>query len=248
MQNSIHKTLLAGILLFLTGFVGWALPPPTTPANIDHSSWNSLLEEHVDNQGWVDYQGFSSDREKLQGYLQYLAQKKPAQHADPAVILAFYINLYNAAMVERVLEHYPVASVKDIKRVWGKKVIPVGEELLSLNDIEHGILRKMDEPRIHFAINCASISCPKLSDRAFLPQTLDAQLDEAAKAFILSDKNQLQGLELGLSQIFNWYKKDFRVAGKADPLGYINRYLDQPVDPKSKTHYLEYNWNLNEQR
>lgn len=247
MQNNTKKTLLAGIFLFLTGFVGWALPfePPTS---IDHSSWNSLLQKHVDKDGWVDYQGFAGDREKLQGYLQYLAQNKPAQNAERTEILAFYINLYNAAMVERVLEHYPLASVKDIKRVWGKKVIPVGEELLSLNDIEHGILRKMDEPRIHFAVNCASISCPKLSNRAFLPQTMDAQLDEAAKAFILSDKNQLQGEELGLSQIFNWYKKDFQVAGKADPLSYINRYLDQPVDPKSKTRYLEYNWNLNEKR
>ena len=240
MRKAFQTLLLAGsmILLFTQTFY----------AQTDHSAWDSLVNKYVDQDGWVDYKGLMTERESLQGYLSYLATNKPAEGTEKNEVLAFYINLYNAAMAERVLEHYPLASVKDIKRVWGKKVIAVGDELLSLNDVEHNILRKLDEPRIHFAVNCASVSCPKLSNEAFKAATLDKQLDAATKAFLNSEKNRLDGAEIGLSKIFSWYKKDFSVNGKPDPIAYINQYLEKPVPTNAKTYFLDYDWNLNEQR
>jgi len=243
MRKAFTSLLLAGAFILLSNQTSFA--QDRSPA--DHGVWDGLLKEYVDADGWVDYKGFMEKRLVLHQYLTYLSENKPEATASQNVILAFYINLYNAAMVDRVLEHYPIGSVKDIKRVWGKKLIPLGEELLSLNDIEHGILRKLDEPRIHFAVNCASVSCPKLMNSAFVADRLEEQLDTATKAFLNSDKNQLDGTEIGLSKLFSWYKKDFVVAGVADPLAYINQYLQEPLDVKTKTYFLEYDWNLNEQ-
>ncbi len=120
-----------------------------------HQVWDQLLQKHVSPDGWVDYPGFASDREALRTYLQTLGDHGPSGQWSRAARLAYFINLYNAATVELILEHYPLESIRDIPRPWGKKRVRIGEQHYSLGEIEHGILRKMEEPRIHFAINCA---------------------------------------------------------------------------------------------
>ena len=211
-----------------------------------HDSWDNLLKQHVDEAGWVDYAGFENDRAALNKYLDVLQQATPTDNWTREEQLAYYINVYNAYTVELILQNYPVKSIKDIKTPWKQQLVRIGDKNLSLNDVEHEILRKMDEPRIHFAINCASVSCPRLLDEAFTAEKLEGQLDRLTREFLNSDKNRYGKKKAQLSPIFKWFTKDFQVDGKKDVIGFINPYLEVPLDPKTKISYLEYDWNLNE--
>ena len=170
--------------------------------NIDHSQWDKLLKKYVDNEGMVNYKGFKKDEAKLDEYLQMLSEKNPTDDWSVQELLAYYINLYNAATVKLIVENYPVKSIKDIDGAWTKGRVAVGDKMLSLGGIENGILRKMNEPRIHFAINCASISCPKLLDEAYTAAKINEQLERATKEFINSDKNEISTSNPKVSSIF----------------------------------------------
>ncbi|MFD2832520.1 DUF547 domain-containing protein [Gramella sp. AN32] len=176
---------------------------------LDHTEWNDLLKKHVANDGDVNYKGFVKEKEKLEGYLDYLSKKQPKEAWPVAEQLAYYINLYNAGTILLIVDNYPVASIKDIKKPWRQEFIQVGDKMVALGTIEHSILRKMNEPRIHFAINCASFSCPKLLNEAYAAAKLEAQLQKVTAGFINSDKNKISKNEVVLSKIFDWYKKDF---------------------------------------
>ncbi|MEM7185582.1 MAG: DUF547 domain-containing protein [Bacteroidota bacterium] len=214
--------------------------------NIDHSEWDALLRKHVASDGLVNYQGFIADRASLQRYLDMLSAQRPTEAWSVQELLAFYINLYNAYTVDLILDNYPVASIKDINGPWTRAIVPVGKNNLSLGGIENGILRKMDEPRIHFAINCASISCPNLLNEAYTAGKINEQLNKAASSFINGNKNQIAGSQLKLSSIFNWYRKDYVVNGQTDLIAYINQFSDQPIAADATIEFLEYDWNLNE--
>ena len=195
--------------------------------------------------GNVDYKDFKTDTALLDSYLNELANNSPAENWTKNDKLAYYINLYNAATVKLILENYPLNSIKDIKNPWDRKWVKIGNQLFSLGDIEHKILRKMDDPRIHFAINCASFSCPKLSNVAYLPDTLEKQLKKAALDFINdTSKNKIATNKLQLSNIFKWYKGDFTENGSL--ISFIQPYTKMTINSNSKINYLEYNWNLNE--
>ena len=215
--------------------------------NVDHSAWNSLLKKHVNSQGLVDYKGFKNDKGKLDAYLKMLAQQNPSDDWSVQELLAYYINLYNAATVKLIVENYPVKSIKDIDGPWTKGRVAIGDTNLSLGGIENGILRKMNEPRIHFAINCASKSCPKLLNEAYTAGKINEQLDRVTKAFINSDENDISANSPKLSSIFDWYQKDFTVNGKQDVIGYINQYSNTQIKAGAPLTYKNYNWNLNEQ-
>jgi hypothetical protein len=146
------------------------------------------------------------------------------------------------------LDNYPIKSIKDINGPWTKGIVPIGNKMLSLGGIENSILRKMNEPRIHFAINCASISCPKLLNEAFTATKINEQLERVTREFIASDKNEITPQRVTLSSIFDWYAKDFTVNGKQDVIGYINLYSEQKIAREATLAYKEYNWNLNEQK
>lgn len=221
---------------------------PVSEGKIDHSTWNKLLQKHVDTNGCVDYQGFKKDEKALLSYLQMLADNEPSEGWSVQELLAYYINLYNAATVNLIVQKYPINSIKDIDGAWTKGRVAVGNSNLSLGGIENGILRKMNEPRIHFAINCASISCPKLMGEAYTAEKIDEQLDRAAREFINSDKNRITAKNPKVSSIFDWYAKDFKVNGKTDVIGYINKYSDTKIATDASLDYLEYNWDLNEQK
>ena len=217
--------------------------------NVDHSQWDKLLKKHVTREGMVDYKGFKRDEAELDGYLRMLSEKRPTNTWSVQELLAYYINLYNAATVKLILENYPVKSIKDIDGAWTKGRVAVGDKMLSLGGIENGILRKMNEPRIHFAINCASISCPNLFNEAFTANKINAQLDAVTRAFINSSKNEIGKNHLNLSKIFKWYKKDFMVNGKKDVIAFVSAYVNQPItiSPNATIAYFEYDWGLNEQ-
>ncbi len=216
--------------------------------NIDHSGWDRLLKKYVDNEGMVDYKGFKKDSEELNAYLNMLSAKEPNDDWSVQELLAYYINIYNAYTVDLIIDNYPVKSIKDIDGPWTKGIVPIGNNKLSLGGIENGILRKMNEPRIHFAINCASISCPKLLNEAFTASKINEQLDKAASAFINSDKNDISADSPKLSSIFDWYKKDFVVSGQQNVIGYINKFSTTKIEPTVTIEYKDYNWNLNEQQ
>ena len=212
---------------------------------LDHSSWDKLLKKHVDNKGNVDYKGFTKDVTALQNYLDYLAKNRPTDKAPKPERLSYYINLYNAATVKLILDNYPTKSIKNIKNPWGKNIVHMGNEKISLGDLEHKILRKMDEPRIHFAINCASYSCPKLLNTAFNSVNIEKLLEQTAVDFVNDTKrNVLTKEKASLSEIFNWYKKDF--TEKESLIDYINKYSFQKLTSNTKISYLNYNWALNE--
>lgn len=213
---------------------------------INHNTWNALLKKHVQNNGLIDYKGFIKDEAKLNDYLKMLSLNQPNSTWSKPKILAYYINLYNAATVKLIIENYPVKSIKDISRPWSKNRVLIGNEMISLNNIEHGILRKMNEPRIHFALNCASISCPKLLNEAFTADKIEQQLERVTNEFINSKENNISISEAKISSIFKWYKKDFLVNEKKDLIGFINQYSKVKINSNTTISYLDYNWNLNE--
>lgn len=193
----------------------------------------------------VNYKGFEKDSAALNAYLQDLAGNPPADGSKKAEKLAYYINLYNAATVKLILQHYPLHSIKDIEKPWDRKWIQVGGKTLSLGEIEHDILRKMDEPRIHFAINCASYSCPNLRDEAFEADQLEMQLQQCTRDFINDpSKNKISKDLMVLSQLFQWYKDDFTHSDKLAT--YIDPFTEVAVERDARVKYMEYDWSLNE--
>ncbi|WP_431133841.1 DUF547 domain-containing protein [Psychroserpens mesophilus] len=212
---------------------------------LDHSSWDDLLRKYVADNGNVDYKGFQAESKKLKDYIDYLASKVPAKDWSVNQQLAYFINVYNANTIKLIIDNYPLKSIKDINNPWRKNRLKIGEKDYSLADIENGILRKMNEPKIHFAINCASYSCPKLLNTAYTSENVQELMERATREFINnSDKNILSTNNPKLSEIFKWYKSDFTENGSL--IDYINQYADTKISNKAKVDYLDYNWNLNE--
>ncbi|MCB0639386.1 MAG: DUF547 domain-containing protein, partial [Lewinella sp.] len=211
---------------------------------------------YVDDEGLVDYRGWLSDTARLEDYLDLLRHNPPNPKTwTEAERMAYWINAYNAFTVELILDHYPVESIKDIKNgipfvntVWDIKFIEIGGETLDLNNIEHGILRKeFDDPRMHFALVCASMSCPKLQNHAYTADRLDEQLDEAAREFLREPfRNEVDGHPIRLSKILDWYWMDFKDT-YATRYDLLDQYLPQPVDRSREIEFLDYDWSLNEQ-
>ena len=244
-------------LLGAAGLTSQGQPTKTTPQqltsttansviNVDHAAWDKILKTYVDANGDVDYKSLKDNREELQKYLKYLSGMQPNDDWSVQELLAFYINLYNAYTVDLIVENYPVKSIKDISGAWTKAIVPIGNRTLSLGGIENGVLRKMNEPRIHFAINCASVSCPKLLNEAYTAGKINEQLDKATREFINSEKNQISENSLKLSSIFDWYKGDYLINGNESVIDFINPYTDIEISKNATIDYLDYNWNLNE--
>lgn len=211
----------------------------------DHSKWNALLNKYADDNGNVHYNAFLTDIDTLIEYLDYLAKNSPEKDWPKNEKLAYYINLYNAATVKLILDNYPVKSIKEIKNPWGKNFIKIGNSTISLGDIEHKILRKMNEPRIHFAINCASYSCPKLLNSAFITNQLETQLHAVTLGFINdTTRNEVSKEKMYLSTIFKWYKKDFTENGTL--IDFIKPYSSFKITTDTDIDFLKYNWSLNE--
>ena len=210
-----------------------------------HASWNVLLQQYVDADGNVDYHSWKKSQTDLDKYIQLLEKTPPANYWDKNDSLAYFINAYNAVTVKLILDNYPLKSIRDIKDPWDSKSLNLPNNRLTLNDIEHKVLRKMDDPRIHFAINCASASCPQLSNEAFRASKVQKQLEEATALFINdTSKNQISEKNIGLSKIFLWFSKDF--GSKKERIAFIQKYSQKPIKDNAKIKYQEYDWSLNE--
>ena len=219
---------------------------------MEHDRWTELLEKYVTAHGNVNYQGFLDDRMEFQKYLDELSEHIPGINWTDAEKIAYWINAYNAFTVKLIIDYYPLKSIKDIadglpmiNSSWDIKFFKIGNVDFDLNTIEHQILRKkFDEPRIHFAINCASFSCPKLRNEAFTASDLEQQLEEQTRDFINNpNKNIINNNETKLSSIFDWFESDF--TRKSDIASFIKRYKPS-FNAGNKIGFLEYNWALNE--
>jgi hypothetical protein len=220
---------------------------------VDHSIYDSLLKQYV-HQGNVDYRGFKMEESKLDQYLKVL-ENIDSERLSGNEQFAFYINAYNAWTIKLILSGYPgIKSIKDIgnilKTPWKKKICRIDGEVITLDDIEHHILRpRFKDPRVHFAINCAAFSCPPLASQPYVASTLDRQLNDAATAFINNpQRNYLEGNILYVSQIFKWFKEDFN----EDVVGFFIKYADEGLKKELeikkeaiKINYLRYDWSLN---
>jgi len=220
---------------------------------VDHSIYANLLKKYV-HQGNVDYRGFKMEESKLDQYLKVL-ENVDSKSLSRNEQFAFYINAYNAWTIKLILSGYPgIKSIKDLgnilKTPWKKKISRIDGDVITLDDIEHHILRpKFKDPRVHFAINCAALSCPPLWSQPFLGSTLDRQLDDATRAFINNSKrNYLDGETLYVSRIFKWFGKDFDEDIIGFFLTYANDHLKNELKVKKnkiKVKYLHYDWSLN---
>jgi len=222
-----------------------------THAQIKHTSWDALLKKYVSASGHVNYKGFVADKAKLNAYCDLLSKNAPKASWSKNQKLAYWINAYNAFTVKLIVDNYPVKSIKElggsvykVNTPWDKKFIKIGGETLDLNNIEHQKIRgNFNEPRIHFAVNCASISCPKLRNEAFTASKLEAQLTAQTKYF-LKHKNTIDGSNPKLSKIFKWYAGDFKKK-EGSVTAFINKYSTVKIKDGAPLSYLNYNWNLN---
>lgn len=210
----------------------------------DHAAWDQLSSKYVTNDGKVNYSGLKSEKSVILDYINSLTENPPKPDWSHNVRLAYWINLYNAVTVNLVLDNYPLKSIMDINsgKAWDLKLVSVDGKELTLNDIEHNIIRKrFSEPRIHFAVNCAAKSCPKLLNGAFLPETLERQLENQANYFVHNtSKNHVSSEQLELSHIFDWYGSDF-----GDIKAFIKKY-EPTANVALDINFLDYDWALNE--
>ncbi len=242
-------------------------------ATFDHSKWDALLQSNVVvHEGGkittVDYQSMAKQRQVLADYLDQLSKlsREEFDSWTKDEQLAVLINAYNAWTVEFILTQYPdLESIKDLgsffQSPWKKKFIPLLRETRSLDDIEHNLIRgsgRYNDPRIHFAVNCASIGCPALKNEAYRGDILDKQLEDATTLF-LSDKtrNRMNEGELQVSSIFKWYREDFEAGWRdattlsqflalyKDSLGLSDTEADELVAGNIDIAFLDYDWKLN---
>ncbi|MCG8305918.1 MAG: DUF547 domain-containing protein [Cytophagales bacterium] len=225
---------------------------------VNHEEWTQLLSKYVDVDGLVNYGGFQKDSLMLNAYLEKLVDHPPDEKSwSQKEQIAYWVNVYNAFTIKLIIQHYPLESIKDIgskiqipfiNSPWDIRFITINGEKLDLNNVEHSILRKkFDEPRIHFAINCASFSCPKLRNEAYTAERLDKQLDEQALDFINDrQKNDIRPDRVELSKIFSWFKSDF--TKNSSLREFINQYAKTKIGEKTKISFMKYDWSLNVQR
>jgi hypothetical protein len=225
-------------------------------ATFDHADWNRILAAAT-RQGLVDYRYVQDHRPELDAYLSRVASADLGKLARPQ-LEALLINAYNALTIRSILDHPTVASIRDIPGVWGKVTHVVGGHEVTLDQIEHNLLRPFfKDPRIHFAVNCASMSCAPLASEAWDGDRIAEQLDAAARRF-LSDPRQvrLEGGTLRLSSYFKWYGGDFTAEGWRPRAGTIPEFVALYAAPEVaaairsagsgvKIDFLDYDWKLN---
>ncbi|MEO1523983.1 MAG: DUF547 domain-containing protein [Planctomycetota bacterium] len=245
-------------------YVGAATSDTVPMVAIEHQAWDELLGKYVDDDGLVDYRGWKgnrADRTKLQNYLKHLSSASLAQSTDANVQLAFWINAYNAVTVEGILREYPTSSIRNHTaklvgyNIWKDLKLHVDDKAVSLDEIEHQVLRKMSEPRIHFAIVCASVGCPRLLNEAYMAERLDEQLDTNARDFFSREQNfrfDSNRNQFSLSAILNWFGEDFGGSREA-LLKRLSPWLPSQAAKQTAARgegtvsFLPYDWDLNKQ-
>lgn len=225
------------------------IPEPTQVKAEIHKTWDNLVRKHISSSGKVNYAGFVKDKAELEKYIKELqSYYKDLNSWGRNKRLAYWINVYNAVTVKLITDNYPVKSITDLKggKPWDAKLIQLGGVSYTLNVIENKIIRpKFNEPRIHFAVNCAAKSCPKILNRAWTEDNLQRYLTKQTKAFLAnSSQNTLEADKVKLSKIFDWYKVDFGTSNEKI-IQFINKYSSTTVNENATVSYNEYDWSLN---
>lgn len=215
-----------------------------------HGLFDQVLKEVV-SDGRVDYRKLKANPKKLNDYIKDTSSvsKETFSLWNESQQIAFLINVYNAETLQLIIDHYPVDSIKDIggffRSPWKKKVVLLFGKKEHLDHVEHEILRKdYSEPRVHFALVCASIGCPELAQDAFVGEQLSQQLDvQGKKYFSRKDINRIdaEARTIYLSKIFDWFKEDF-----GDIYKFVDKYFADGVDPSFRIRYSSYDWSLND--
>ena len=275
-MSSTVRRLFIGLLalLFAAGLSAapsadlwprWQQHDPDSTRSVDHQAWSDWLGAQIqvgdDGIHRIAYGKVTpAARKQLQDYLAAL-QGEPVSRLNRREQWAYWINLYNAATVEVVLAHYPVDSIRDIdispgffaNGPWGKALLKVEGVALSLNDVEHRILRPIwQDPRIHYAVNCASLGCPNLAREAYTAERLDSQLNAAARAFVNHPRGaRVENGELTVSSIYAWFEEDFGDS-EAAVVRHLQRYagpdLKRSLGARTGIDDDDYDWRLNDAR
>ncbi len=246
------------ILYLISAVVLWygpvgAIKKGAAASGVDHSLYAELLNKYIKN-GVVIYQGFKNEESKLNAYLKVL-EGVNGKTLDRNEQFAFYVNAYNAWTIKLILSGYPgLKSIKDLATwpdsPWKKKICRIDGDMITLDHIEHQILRPgFKDPRVHFAINCASKSCPPLMSKPFTGKDLNRQLDDVTQKFINdTNRNKLEGKKLFVSKIFKWFGDDFNNEIIDFFIKYAEKDLKENLEKrrtKIKIKYLDYDWSLN---
>ncbi len=241
------------VLILVHLFLAIPMVPVKANETVDHRIYGELLEKYVSN-GEVDYGGFKKEEARLGAYLKVLEKVDPESLSRDEQF-AFYVNAYNAWTIQLILTGYPgIASIKDLgslfRSPWEKKICRIDGKVITLDHIEHDILRpRFKDPRVHFAVNCASKGCPPLLAEPYVGSRLERQLDRVTRAFINDPKRyRFEGDTLFVSRIFKWFSEDFN----DDVAGFFLRYAEGDLKKKLESRrgeieveYLDYDWSLN---
>lgn len=262
--------LLAFLFSFLCGNVlaapsakpwpRWSQHDPDSSLIIDHAAWQEWLGKFVsraaDGVTRVAYAGVTSmDRARLRTYIDSL-QAIPISNYKRAEQLAYWINLYNALTIDIVLEHYPLDSIRDIssglfsRGPWRLRLARVEEKELRLDDIEHRILRPIwQDPRIHYALNCAALGCPNLQPVAFTAANSEGLLEKSAREFVNSERGaRVDDKKLKVSSIYHWFEDDFG-GSEAGVIAHLRKYANAELGARlaefDRIDDHDYDWSLN---
>jgi hypothetical protein len=241
-------TLFAALLVCCSPSCAQAisLPAATSAYPADYSE---LLKTYVTPEG-VRYAAWHSnlaDVERLKKVVAFFASTAPP--ADRKAAFAWHLNAYNAWILNNILAKYPTTGPREGgEGFFDHEGIVISGRKTSFNDLEQVVIRpNFQDPRVHFALNCASASCPPLLGKPFEPGTLDEDLDHLARAFINTNPQGVVSKTdkvIRLSKLFDWYADDF--GGKGNQAAFINRYREHPLPAGAKFEFMNYNWNLNE--
>jgi hypothetical protein len=252
-----QRLAMLGMVLLLAGCASVPRPTMEAPsaAAPPYDAWQRVLEKYVDAEGRVNFAGVKQDRGDLDRFVawiyDYSPQNQPNLFPTKEHVLAYHINAYNALALHKVLERDIPKTLAGLRKVsfffFGK--VQVGKEPITLYKYENDVVRKIQDARMHVALNCMSVSCPRLPREAFLPERLNEQLDREARRFYNEDRNvQVDEANrvLRISEILKFYTQDF-LAEAPSLAAYVNKYRDQKVPEDFKVEFVPYDWTINRQ-
>jgi hypothetical protein len=233
------------LLLAVTGCATRHAPPmlAAAPDRTPLESWSLVLEQHVDEQGRIDFDALAAHPEALEHFVAFVAEAPPLQGADA---IAFHVNAYNALAMYNVI--HTRLRPGDLVGFFVLQAYRVQGKHRNLYDYENKVIRRLGEPRVHFALNCMVRSCPRLRREPYEARRLEEQLEDATRQYLRDERNvrlDRAGGVVWLSRIFDWYAKDFG-GTPAAVIAWVNLYLEDPIPDDFRVQYTDWDWTLNE--